>query len=165
MKHDTDEPIELEATERTLKLKLKKGEVHKIYQESSKYKLFENFFTINQEVLLYCSRQKFSGTDFRILMVLLGTMEKYNSCKITQTGLVNYLKIPKQSVSRSLKKLKEKKLIIVEKNDFSEKENVVRMNMQFIINRDFAIKTSYKEEEYNKWHLGQAKKESPLGLT
>lgn len=75
-------------------------------------KMFQRFFTINQDFLLYISKLKLNGNESRILFYLLGKMERDNIIILDNHLIAEDLEMLHTNVSRDLKSLSEKEIII-----------------------------------------------------
>lgn len=121
--------------------------------------LYQNFCTINQDFLLYIIECKITGTVRRVLDAMLAYMEKDNLANITAAGIAEITKITSSNVSRSIKELKEKKIIYQENiNQINRKEKRYKIN--YSINKNMAVKCRQTDKQYIEYHKKEMKEQA-----
>ena len=148
--------LELIETERKMRLESKDG---KYYIQKSeiihKKGLYERFFTLNQDFLLYVIECKLNGTQRRILDVLMAYMENDNIARITQSNISKITGIKTANVSNAIKILLEKEIIF----NYEKKGQEKRYGVNYYLNKNMGVKARQTDKEYLDYHKAQMKKE------
>lgn len=74
--------------------------------------LYQRFFTINQDFLIYVSSLKLKGDEYKIFIYLLGRMHQNNAVILDNVRIAEDLNMRHEHVSRFIKNLAEKGIII-----------------------------------------------------
>ena len=148
-----------------------------IYTKPSKHlkKSYGRYFS--EEILNIAIDRDLSGTDFRVLLAIIGNLGYENIINISQKELGQQLNISQQSVSKTIKKLINKKYLqIIDKigkqniykfnpniafksraknhkglcSDWKENATTEEINSNSNLNKDFQIKFQEKIEEISK---------------
>lgn len=92
---------------------------------------YKNFGFFNLDFFRWMSILKLNSTDNRIFYYLLSKMQKSNECVVTHQEIMDYLKIAKSHLSKSLAKLLELKIIVRKKlgvGEYKIKLNELKIN-------------------------------------
>lgn len=118
--------------------------------------LYNHFCTINQDFFLYIVKCNLTGTENKILNLMLAYMEKDNLANITASHISEITKINKSHISRALKKLKEHKIIFQENIIGKEK----RYKINYSINKNMAVKCRQTDKQYLDYHKKEMEEQS-----
>ncbi|MCK0201401.1 hypothetical protein [Ornithobacterium rhinotracheale] len=120
--------------------------------------LYDEFFTLNQQFLSYvlkCSGLK--GREWEVFMWFMSVMDYGNRILVNQQILMRELSMTQAQVSKALKKLREKKIII------EKKENVAKYAVSFnydLLNPQLAFKGKLNKQNVQE-HKKLIKMETP----
>lgn len=113
--------------------------------------LFYDFAIVNLEFFKWLSTQKISGRQCRILHYLISKMQFENRVTITHQEVSQQLKIYKSDLSKELKKLEERCIIMREK--IASKTYEVKLNLACMyLNQAMIYKGNPKDRKKVKEH-------------
>lgn len=119
--------------------------------------LFNDFFTINQEFLMYVLSIGLSGKDWEVFVFLLARMEYGNKIMLNNQVLANAIGLSKGQVSKAMKKL-EKSGVVLKKKIYTARYEISFNYDMINPNLGFKGKVNKKNIENHKELI---KKENP----
>lgn len=158
---DSIKLIELLETERRIKFVSKDNKTYVQKGEIiHKRGLFNRFFTLNQDFLLYIVKCKLNGTQRRVLDMIMAYMEKDNLSTITASEIANFTGIKQPHVCTSIKKLIECKIIF----DYTDHTRKRKYGVNYNVNKNLGVKCRQTDEKYLQYHKDQMKTEERVDI-
>ena len=77
------------------------------------------------------AKLKLTPTDYAVLMILLSRLEYENWIRVSQRTIAEELNLTQPQVSRAIKKLVEKNILIKEQDPSDERRSLCRFNPSF----------------------------------
>lgn len=119
--------------------------------------LYEDFFTLNQQFMLYVLSIGLVGKEWSVFVWFLARMDYGNKILINQELIANELKISQSQASKALKKLRDNKIIL------ETKYNVAKYEVSFnydILNPVAAFKGKASKQNISS-HKALMQEQSP----
>lgn len=119
--------------------------------------LYEDFFTLNQQFMLYVLSIGLRGKEWEVFVWFLARMDYGNKILINQEIIMKQLNLNQSQVSKALKKLRESKVIL------ETKYNIAKYEVSFnydILNPVAAFKGKASKENIEN-HKALVKQETP----
>ena len=91
-----------------IEVRYPKDAVVKVYPKPQKYLKDDHVRCFSNEALGLATDKQFSGTDFRVLLAIIGNLGYENIVNISQQELERQLNISQANISKSIKKLVSK---------------------------------------------------------
>jgi predicted transcriptional regulator len=148
-------------TTRKVEMEIPKNEAENVQASLLKVNhargLYEDFFTLNQQFMLYVLSIGLKGKEWEVFVWFLARMDYGNKILINQELIVNELNISQSQASKALRKLRENKIIL------ETKYNVAKYEVSFnydVLNPVAAFKGKASKQNIAN-HKALIEQESP----
>jgi DNA-binding MarR family transcriptional regulator len=121
------------------------GELHDgVFYKIDNKRFKGNFSLIQEDGMFFLARCGLTGSDFRVLFVILANLEYGNLCYITQAYIAEVLNVKQPHVNTSIKKLTEKAILFKED---TKRGKCLRVNFAIV------SKGRYSDKEFDQMYL------------
>jgi DNA-binding MarR family transcriptional regulator len=154
MSKQKESPLNLIPLPKPLKKTIKISHDDGIYYEEytlettyrTKWRAKGGFAMLSKEAMQHLTKLKLSGTDYSVLMLLLGSVDYDNLTNISQREVQERLGVAQANVSKSFKRLRERAIIAEVPTD--KRIKVYQINLQLCVAGAQGVKPSNNGDEF-----------------